>query len=60
VLPVVTKADKLSKHERLPAAERVKRALGLAPVLVSATDGTGLEEVWRRVTQALDGDGHSD
>jgi GTP-binding protein len=60
VLPVVTKADKLSKHERLPAAERCKRALGLQPVLVSATDGTGLEEVWRRVTQALDGDGHSD
>jgi GTP-binding protein len=53
VLPVVTKADKLAKHERRPAAERVKKQLGAAPVLVSATDGTGVDEVWRRVAVAL-------
>ncbi|HZS42328.1 MAG TPA: ribosome biogenesis GTP-binding protein YihA/YsxC [Polyangia bacterium] len=53
VLPVVTKADKLAKHERRPAAERVKKQLGVQPVMVSATDGTGVDEVWRRVAVAL-------
>jgi GTP-binding protein len=54
VVPVLTKADKLAKHERRPAAERVRRALGVAPVIVSATSGEGLDALWRRLVVALD------
>jgi GTP-binding protein len=53
VVPVLTKADKLSKHERRPAAEKLRQALGLPPVVVSATDGTGMEELWHRLLAAV-------
>lgn len=53
VIPVATKADKLSKHERKPAAEAIKRKLGEAPVIVSATTGDGLSELWGRLAVAL-------
>jgi GTP-binding protein len=53
VLPVVTKADKLSKHERRPAVERVRQQLGAAPVMVSGTSGEGVDELWRRLVVAL-------
>ncbi len=43
VVPVVTKADKLSKHERRPVADAVRRAIGIAPVIVSATTGEGVD-----------------
>lgn len=56
ILPVVTKADKLAKHERLPAKERLARELG-APaarvLLVSATSGDGVGELWRALAVAL-------
>jgi GTP-binding protein len=55
VIVVATKADKLAKHERKPAAEKIKRALGHAPVIASALDNTGLDEIWRRLIIALDG-----
>jgi GTP-binding protein len=53
VLPVATKCDKLSKHERKPAADKITRALGVTATLVSATTGDGLEEVWRRIAKAV-------
>src|SRR5260370_4165851 len=53
VIPVMTKADKLSKHERRPAADGMKRVLGKAPIIVSATHGDGVEELWRRLGVAL-------
>ncbi|MSP59110.1 MAG: YihA family ribosome biogenesis GTP-binding protein [Myxococcales bacterium] len=53
VIPVITKADKLSKHERPLAADKLRRTLGSAPVLVSATEGFGREELWRRLLAAL-------
>ncbi len=53
VLPVVTKVDKLSKHARKPALDQVKRALGLPVLGVSATDGGGVDELWRRVADAI-------
>jgi GTP-binding protein len=53
VIPVLTKADKLAKHERRPAADRLRKELGGAPVIVSATDGEGIDELWRRVVVAL-------
>jgi GTP-binding protein len=53
VIPAVTKADKLSKHERRPAADLVRRQLGAPPVLVSATEGDGLDDLWRRLLVAV-------
>jgi GTP-binding protein len=53
VIGVMTKADKLSKHERKPALEKLKRALGVPVVAVSATDGEGIDELWRRLAVAL-------
>lgn len=48
-LPVLTKADKLPKAKRKPAAMAVQRELGLArpPILFSATAGDGLDDLWR-------------
>lgn len=54
VLPVMTKADKLSKHERKPALDKLKREIGMPALAVSATDGDGVDELWRRVIVALD------
>jgi GTP-binding protein len=53
VLVVMTKADKLPKHERKPALQRLERALGLGALAVSATDGDGIDELWRRITNAI-------
>jgi GTP-binding protein len=53
VLAVMTKADKLSKHERKPALDKLKRALGLPVIAVSATDGDGVDELWRRIAGAV-------
>jgi GTP-binding protein len=50
---VMTKSDKLAKHERRPAAERLRRRFAVAPVAVSATSGDGLDELWRRLVVAL-------
>jgi GTP-binding protein len=49
VLPVLTKADQFRKHERKPAAERVRQALGAPALIVSATEGDGTAELWRRL-----------
>ena len=53
VLGVMTKADKLAKHERKPALDKLKRALGLPVIAVSATDGDGVDELWRRIANAI-------
>lgn len=53
VIAVMTKADKLKKHERKPAADKLKRALGLPVIAVSATDGDGVEALWRRIADAI-------
>jgi len=53
VIAVMTKADKLSKHERKPALDKLKRTLGLPVVAVSATDGDGVEALWRRIADAI-------
>jgi len=46
---VLTKADKLPKAHRRPAAAAVRRELGLArdPLLCSATTADGLDQLWR-------------
>ncbi|MCU1279482.1 MAG: ribosome biosis GTP-binding protein YsxC [bacterium] len=53
VVAVMTKADKLPKHERKPALEKMKRALGLPTIAVSSTDGDGIDELWRRIANAI-------
>lgn len=53
VIPVLTKADKLSKHERKPAAEAAARVLGQKLTPVAATNGEGIDDLWRRVVSAL-------
>lgn len=53
VVPVLTKADKLSKHERKPAAEAAGRILSQKLTPVAATNGEGIDDVWRRVVSAL-------
>jgi GTP-binding protein len=53
VIPVMTKADKLSKHERKPALAAVAKALGRPVLAVSATGGEGVDELWRRLVVAL-------
>ena len=54
-LVVLTKSDKLSKSQRLPAAAAARRALGLKrdPILFSATTGEGIEELWRRIIASI-------
>jgi GTP-binding protein len=51
---VITKADKLSKSQRPPAASRARKELGLRrdPVLFSAVSGEGIDELWRIVMAA--------
>jgi GTP-binding protein len=46
---VLTKADKLAKAKRKPAAAAVRRALGLArdPLLASVQEPDSLADLWR-------------
>jgi len=52
---VLTKGDKLAKNQRPLAAAAAKKALGLRrdPLVVSATSGDGLDELWRAIRAAL-------
>lgn len=56
VVPVLTKVDKVGKAGRLPIAAAVKKELGLprAPVLFSAQDGLGVDELWRALVAGLE------
>lgn len=55
VLIVLTKADKLPKSKRRPAAAATRRALGLTrdPILFSAQTGDGVDELWRALAAAV-------
>lgn len=53
VIVVATKADKLSKHERKPAAEKIGRAMGMHVSVVSAESGDGIPALWKRILGAL-------
>ena len=54
VIPVLTKADKLGKAQRLPVAAKIKKqlAVGTNPVLFSTLDHLGVDELWRVVLKA--------
>jgi GTP-binding protein len=51
---VLTKADKVVKSKRFPAAAAARRALGLArdPIVFSAETGDGVADLWRVITTA--------
>jgi GTP-binding protein len=53
VIPVLTKADKLSKHERKPTALTLQRLLGQRVTVVSGQTGEGMDELWKRILSAL-------
>ena len=53
VVPVLTKADKLSKHERKPAAAVLAALMGAPPVIFSALHREGIEDLGRRLEAAL-------
>jgi GTP-binding protein len=55
VIPVVTKADKLAKGDRRPAAMAAARALGgkREALLFSARTGDGTEALWRAILDAV-------
>ncbi len=54
VVVVITKADKLPKAQRQPVAAAVRKSLALKrdPVLFSAQDDFGREELWRAIAAA--------
>jgi GTP-binding protein len=53
VIPVLTKADKLSKHERKPTALGLQRLFGQKVTVVSGQTGEGMDELWLRIVRAL-------
>lgn len=53
VIPVLTKADKLSKHERKPAALLLQQLFGQRVTVVSGQTGEGMDELWRRLLHAV-------
>ncbi len=54
-LVVLTKVDKLAKSKRIPAAAAARRALGLKkqPLLFSADNGEGVDDLWRAILSAV-------
>jgi GTP-binding protein len=52
VIPVITKADKLSKHERKPAAAALQRLIGQPALIYSSLSGEGQPDLWRRIVAA--------
>jgi GTP-binding protein len=60
-LVVLTKADKLPKSQRFPAAAAAGRELdprhtqGREPILFSATTGEGVDALWRAILAAVSG-----
>ena len=53
VIVVGTKADKLAKHERKPAAEKVAREIASQVTVVSGQSGDGIEPLWRRLLASI-------
>jgi len=56
-IPVLTKADKLSRHKSLDRARQMEKELeelsSGRPRVFSAKTGEGKEEIWKRIEEAL-------
>lgn len=46
-----TKADKLTQSDKARLRKQCEEAFGQAPLIVSATKGDGLDELWRRIRE---------
>lgn len=53
VVPVLTKADKLAKHERKPAAQRLEQLFAQRVAICAGIDGDGVPALWRRLALPL-------
>ncbi len=53
VIPVITKVDKLSKHERKPAAAALTRLIRRPALIYSSTTGEGKTELLGRIAAAI-------
>jgi GTP-binding protein len=53
VVVAATKSDKLSKHERKPAADVIGRALESPVIVVSGETGDGVPLLWKRLLVAV-------
>ena len=53
VIPVITKADKLAKHERVVTVARLRQLIGAPPVAFSSTTGEGRDRLWSRLLAVL-------
>ncbi|HUQ04682.1 MAG TPA: ribosome biogenesis GTP-binding protein YihA/YsxC [Kofleriaceae bacterium] len=58
VIPVLTKADKLGKAQRQPIAAKLQKELGKGPaltrpILFSAHENLGLDDLWRAILKAV-------
>jgi GTP-binding protein len=53
VIVVATKTDKLSKSERKPTLEALRKTAGVPVLGFSAVTGDGREELWKRIRHAV-------
>ncbi len=56
VVPIATKADKLSSSNRAPAVQRIAQKLGISPkkvILWSSETGLGIEPLWKTLERLL-------
>jgi GTP-binding protein len=53
LIVVGTKSDKLSKHERKPAAQAISKAMSTPVLVLSGETGEGVPELWKRLLAAL-------
>jgi predicted GTPase len=53
---VASKIDKLGRADRARNLREFERLFGQTPVAVSATNGEGLDEIWRVIASVARGD----
>jgi GTP-binding protein len=53
---VASKIDKLGRADRARNLREVERLFGQTPIAVSATNGEGLDEIWRVIASVASGD----
>ena len=53
VLPVITKSDQLSKHEKKPLVENLRRRIGTKPILFSSLSSEGVSDLHHQMERIL-------
>ena len=57
VIPIVTKADKLSRSQQKPAIKKIAQSIGLGSkqvIACSSLKGSGIDEVWYAIQRYVD------